>query len=461
MPRLHRCLAWPLPVLAALAVAVPAARADDWPQWLGPQRDGVWRETGLLDKLPEGGPKVLWRAEVHKGYSGPAVAAGRLYVMDWRRATGADGQPLRATRGGLPGTERVLCLDAANGKPLWQHEYPCPYKVSYPNGPRTTPLVHKGRVYTLGTMGDLFCFDAATGKVVWSRNFVKDYKAPVPVWGWSAHPLLDGDRLYCLVGGDKSAVVAFDKDTGKEVWKNLSAEEIGYSPPMIYEAGGKRQLIVWHTEAINGLDPATGAVYWTQQYPTRGEPQRPAVTIVTPRRLGDLLFITTYYHGPLMLKLAADRPAATVLWQGKSDNAEKPDGLHSLMCSPVLKDGHIYGVCANGELRCLKADTGKQLWQTYAFTGGKKTDCGAAFLVPQGDRFVIFNEQGELILAELTPMGHKEISRARLLEPTHEARGRTVVWSHPAFANRCVFARNDKEIVCVSLAAGPAASASR
>jgi outer membrane protein assembly factor BamB len=435
------------------AVAVSAARADDWPQWLGPKRDGVWRETGLLDKFPKGGPRVLWRAEVHQGYAGPAVADGRVYLMDWKRATGDDGKPARPTRNGIPGTERVLCLDAANGKLVWKHEYPCAYKVSYPNGPRTTPVVQDGKVYALGTMGDLFCFDAAGGKILWSKNFVKDYKAPVPVWGWAAHPLLDGDLLYCLVGGDKSAVVAFHKDTGKEVWKNLSAEEIGYSPPMIYEAGGKRQLIVWHTEAVNSLDPATGAVYWTQPYPTRGEPRRPAVSIITPRRLGDLLFVSTYYHGPLMLKLAADRPAASVQWQGKSDNPAKPDGLHCLMCSPVLKDGHVYGVCATGELRCLKADTGEQLWQTYDFTGGKKTDFAAAFLIPQGDRFVIFNEQGELILAELTPKGHREIDRARLLEPTHAAYGRTVVWSHPAFADRCVFARNDKEIVCASLAA--------
>src|SRR5262249_52379506 len=155
------------------------------------------------------------------------------------------------------------------------------------------------------------------------------------------------------------------------------------------EAGGKRQLIIWLSESLNSLDPATGNVYWTQAYPPRGEPQRPAVNIITVRRLNDLLFISTYYHGPMMLKLAADRPAAEVIWKGKSDNPEKPDGLHSLMATPVLKDGHVYGVCANGELRCLKADTGEQLWETYAATGGKKTDCGTAFLVPQGDRFVI------------------------------------------------------------------------
>jgi outer membrane protein assembly factor BamB len=272
------------------------------------------------------------------------------------------------------------------------------------------------------------------------------------VWGFAAHPLLDGNLLYCLVGGKGSAVVALDRDTGKEKWKALDSDEIGYSPPMIYTAGGKRQLIVWLSESINGLDPATGKVLWTQKYPADRPPQRPAVNIITVRCDGEHLFVSTYYHGPMMLKLSTDKPGARVLWRGKSHNPSRPDGLHMVMAAPVLKGGYVYGVCAGGELRCLDAKTGKQSWQTYDFTGGKKADCGTAFLVPQGGRFVIFNDQGELILAELTPKGHKLIDRARILEPVQPARGRKVVWSHPAFANKCVYARNDKEIVCVSLA---------
>src|SRR5262249_12553355 len=177
-----------------------------------------------------------------------------------------------------------------------------------------------------------------------------------------------------------------------------------------------------------------------------------AVNIATVQRMNDLLFLSTYYHGSMALKLAADKPAAEVLWRGKSHNPNKPDGLHIMMATPVLKDGHIYGVCANGELRCLPADTGKQVWETSAATCGKKTDCASAFLVPQGDHFFIFNDQGDMILADLTPNGYKEIDRAHILEPVQEARGRNVVWSHPALARRCVFARNDKELICLSLA---------
>jgi outer membrane protein assembly factor BamB len=373
--------------------------------------------------------------------------------MDRESAKGPDGKAAPPpARAGRPGKERVLCLGATDGKLLWKHEYDCTYRISYGTGPRTTPLVEQGRVYTLGAMGRLCCLDADTGKPRWSRDLLGEYKPDVPAWGWAASPLLDGDLLYCLVGGEDSAVVAFHKDTGKEVWKALTTQEIGYSPPVLVEAGGKRQLIVWLSETINSLDPATGKVYWTQKYPTSGPPQRPAVNIATPRRLGDLLFFTSAYHGPMMLKLAADRPAATVAWKGKSNRMERPDGLHSLMPTPVLKDGYIYGVCANGELRCVDARTGKQVWETYAAVGGKKTDCGTAFLVPQGDRFVLFNDHGDLILAELTPAGYREIDRAHILAPVQHARGRDVVWSHPAFARRCVFARNDQELICVSLA---------
>src|SRR5262249_25277324 len=173
-----------------------------------------------------------------------------------------------APKGKVPKTERVLCFRASDGKLLWKHEYDAPYAgIGYRAGPRTTPVVHQGKVYTLGTMGHLHCLDAAQGTVLWSKDFMKKYKAKPPVWGWSAHPLLDGDKLICMVGGKGSAVMAFDKDTGKELWRALSTEEICYVPPVIIKAGGKRQLIVWHSEAVNSLDPEKGTKYWSVPYP--------------------------------------------------------------------------------------------------------------------------------------------------------------------------------------------------
>jgi outer membrane protein assembly factor BamB len=426
-----------------LALAAAAARADDWPQWLGPQRDGVWRETGLLDKFPAGGPKVLWRVKVGGGYAGPAVAGGRVYVTDYvtdadlRKLNNPVGQPK------VNGKERVLCLDAKDGKELWKYEYDCPYAISYPAGPRCTPTVADGKVYTLGAMGNLLCLDAAKGTLLWSKDFPKDYGAKVPRWGFAGHPLVDGRKLICIVGGKGSVAVAFDKDTSKELWKALSASEQGYSAPVVLEAGGKRQLVIWDADAIHGLGPETGQVYWSA-------PLKPSygMSIATPRRQGEYLFAGGMVGKAVLLRLAADRPAVEEVWRGDRDT-----GVYPSNSTPALDDGTIYGCdCMQGDLRAVELKTGKVLWKTFAPVAGKRETHGTAFLVKNGDRYFLFNEKGELIIARLTPKGYEEVSRATLLAPTGEAFGRDVLWSHPAFAGRCVFARNDKEIVCASLA---------
>jgi outer membrane protein assembly factor BamB len=437
-------------ILFALSLAAVDARADDWPQWLGPKRDGVWRETGILAKFPPGGPKVRWRTPIGEGYSGPSVANGKVYVTDRVAANNPKSGFSKKAR--VAGNERVLCLNEADGKIIWKHEYPCDYQIDYPSGPRTSPLVSGGKVYTLGAMGHLFCFDADTGKILWSKELLDAYKYNNNTWGFSAHPLIDGDRLICLVGGKGSVVVAFHKDTGKEIWKALSAKDPGYSPPMIYEINGKRQLVVWHPESINALNPETGKVYWTQTYGAK-KFNKNGLTVSSSRFDRDKLFFTAFYDGPLMLQINSDNQPR-ILWQGNG-RGEQPgdtDGLHSIMPTPVIKDGHIYGVCSYGELRCLEEATGKRLWETHQATTGESTRWGNAFLVEQGDRFILFNERGDLIIAKLTPKGYDEISRANILTPTNRMPGRPVIWSHPAFANRCVYARSDTEIVCVSMA---------
>lgn len=440
-------------LLLALCTPLQLARADDWPQWLGPQRDGVWRESGILEKFPAGGPKKLWRTPVGMGYSGPAVVGDRVYLTDRLLPEGTKNPTDAFAVQSVPGTERVLCLDAKDGSILWKHEYDCPYRMSYPAGPRTSPVVQGGKVYTLGAMGDLLCLDANKGKVLWSRNFPRDYEARVPLWGFAAHPLLDGDKLICLVGGKGGVAVAFHKDTGKELWHALEAKEIGYAPPMIFEAGGKRQLIIWHPEALNSLDPETGKLFWSQKFTSKAN-----LSIPTPRKEGDLLFITSFYNGSLMMRLNADKPEATVVWKGKG-RGERPDqteGLHSIMSTPFFRDGYIYGDCSYGELRCLNALTGERVWTSLKATGSREEEedrWANVFFILQGDRFFLPTEKGELIIVRLTPKGYEELDRAQILEPTNHFPGRAVVWSHPAFARRCMFARNDKELVCVSLAA--------
>jgi outer membrane protein assembly factor BamB len=441
--------------LCLWVAVVHSAQAEDWPQWFGPKRDGVWREQGILDKFPEKGPKVLWRTPLGNGFSGPAVVNGRVYVLDRQRPK--DAKPIKGEGGPkstVEGKERVLCLSTADGKVLWTHEYDCTYVgLAFPFGPRLTPIVSGGKVYTLGAMGDLLCLDAEKGKVLWSKNFPKDLKAPPPAWGWAAHPLLIGDKLYCLVGGEGSAVVAFDKDSGKELWRSLTTTEVAYSPPILVENGKHCQLIVWLSESINGLDPETGKPYWSVPYPADGQPTRPSVNIMMPRLVGNLLFVSGFYHGSLMVELDPEKLAAKVRWRSKSLNPGKSDNLHGLMTTAAVKDGYLYGVCAYGQLRCLKPETGEIVWESMEPFGGEKTNWGTFFITQQGERHFLFRDTGDLIIARLTPKGYEKIDQAHLLKATQFARGRQVVWCPPAYANRCMFVRNDEEIICVSLTA--------
>jgi outer membrane protein assembly factor BamB len=433
--------------LCGLLLASNTTFADDWPQWLGPKRDSVWREGDLLEKFPTNGLPVLWRVPIGGGYSGPIVADGLVYVTDRQLAEGVSNPADPFDRKAIRGYERVLCLNETDGKLLWKYEYECPYTISYPAGPRAAPLVDAGRVYTLGAEGNLYCLDARSGKVQWSKDLKMTYGIKTPLWGFAGHPLVDDDRLICLVGGQGTTVVAFNKSTGNELWRALSAEEPGYSSPMIYEAGGKRQLIVWHPEAANSLDPETGKVYWSVPFKSRA-----GMTLATPRKWGTSLFFTAFYSGSLMLGMDPDKPAATNLWRTLKTDEKNTTHLNAVMCTPFLQDGYIYGICSYGQLRCLDIKTGNRVWETFkAATSGDPVRWANAFIVKNGDRFFLFNELGDLIIANLTPKGYEEISRTHLLDPTNRDPGRPVVWSHPAFANRHIYARNDKEIICADL----------
>ena len=443
-----RCL------IASLLFATPML-ADDWPQCLGPKRDGYWRETGILDKFPDAGPKVLWRKPCGMGYAGPAIADGRVFLADRVLDPTAANPDNPFSKSNVGGTDRVVCLDEKTGDELWRFTHPVEYRVSYAAGPRCTPNVDGDVLYWLDTMGDLFALDAKTGKRVWHKNFMDDFGAGLPVWGFSAHPLVDGDNLICLVGGDEGrGVMALDKKTGKEVWRALSIKgDPGYNSPAIFDVRGKRVLVIWHAHAVVGLDPATGKKVWEHPWEVSN-----ALTAVNARLVNDsLLFLSGFYNGSLLLDIGGAEPK--VVWKSKSRGGQaavmpgNTVDLHSIMTTPVIRGDTIYGVCSYGELRGLELMTGKRLWETHAATSGKSARWGHAFIVPHEDRVFLFNEQGELIIAKLSPKGYEEVSRAKLLEPTNKyALGRSVVWSHPAFANKNVYVRNDKELICYSLA---------
>ena len=317
---------WITKTLAALICCAVCAAAcgDDWPQWLGPQRDSVWRETGIIQSFAQQKPAVKWRVAVSGGYTGPAVAGGRVFVADFQHGPGdASNNPSR--RAELQGRERLLCFEADDGKLLWKHEYPCTYRLSYPAGPRTTPTVADGRVYFLGAMGDLCCLDATSGTPIWSKDLKKVCAVEAPLWGFASHPLVDDNRVICLVGGQGCAAVALDKNTGEELWRSMSASEPGYSAPILFGAGPTRQLIIWHADAINGLNPTSGGVHWSV-------PLKPSygMSIATPRISGNYLFASGIGNEGVLIQLSLRQPTAEVVWRGDSRNAVYCATQHAL-----------------------------------------------------------------------------------------------------------------------------------
>lgn len=413
--------------MALLFLGTPV-RAADWPQFRGPNRDGVWNETGLV--FPADGLKIRWRKPVGWGFSSPVVAQGKVFLTD--------AQLMRPAA-----RERMQCFDEATGDTLWTFAY----EVIYPewvfvpgqgNGPCATPIVEADKAFMLGGNGHVHCLHARNGTVLWKKNLGKEYQIEQLMCRPS--PLIEGNLLILFTGAKPGAsVLALEKDTGKEVWKALG-ESVSNSSPLVIVAGGKRQLIVWTGESITSLNPATGQTYWREAMVTSNNDAIPAPVIHK-----NWLLI-----GGLMLELNAHEPTASVLWPETRAVSKR---ILSNTSTALLSGDHVYSAKSSGELVCLEAGTGKQLWQTNKVTELKS---GASIhITASGDAMFLFSDEGNLIRAQLTPQGYKEISRARLLEPTTPFGSNKRAWTPPAYANGHVFARSDAELVCASLAAKP------
>jgi outer membrane protein assembly factor BamB len=424
--------------LCLMLLFANAALADEWPQWRGPNRDGVWKETGIVKKFAGPELKLRWRTPISSGYSGPTVADGRVYVTD------------RVVKGDEDQRERVLCFDWDDGKPIWSHEYDCPYVgVGYVAGPRASVTVSDGKAYSLGTMGHLFCFDSMTGEVRWKHDCNSEYKIRMPIWGIAASPLVEGDLLIVQIGGEKACLVAFDKQTGEERWRALE-DNASYSAPIVIEQAGRRVLVCWTGDNVVGMNPATGGIYWRQPF----KPTRMVISIATPVINDNRLLVSSFYDGAMMLKLDADKTTAEQSWRRLGPDEQHTDSLHAVISTPQIEGDFIYGVDSYGELRCLEAATGDRVWESLKAV--PKARWSTIHMVRHGEDTWMFNERGQLAISRLSPTGYEEIRRAQLIEPTNvqlSQRG-GVCWAHPAFAYRHVFARNDDALVCASLIDG-------
>jgi len=437
-----------LALFAFLLVTPGFLVADDWTQWAGNDRLCNWNETGILKTFPKEGLKPVWSVPIGSGYSGPVVWQGRVYVTDYR--------PKKGTTI-LEAIERVLCLDEKTGKKLWSHEWETHYRrqlQSYATGPRATPLVSDGRLYTLGATGMVHCFDAKTGKVQWEYDALEAFDAEVPVFGVSASPLAWKDTVIYVCGGSEGLLRAFDKVTGKEKWKALPGNyDMPYSSPVIMKIAGRQQLIQWDQQQLSGLNPDNGQVLWQVPFVARSN-----MALARPVQIGNRLLVSGFYDGSMLVEVT--EKGAKAVWRnaGRGEKPDQTDSLHAVITTPIADSEHFYGTCSYGELRGLQLSDGSRIWENKKLT--RQGRWGSFFWVKNGDRYFVNNDLGELLIMQFSSSGPTVFGRTKLIEAdTHCGYGPRrfaddlVNWVQPAYANKHIIIRNDTEIRRISLEA--------
>jgi outer membrane protein assembly factor BamB len=401
-------------VFAACLLFAAPLHADDWPQFLGPQRNGVSKETGLRAAWSKDGPPKLWSKVVGEGFSGPVVAGDRLILFHR-----------------IDNEEVVECLHAETGKAIWKQGYATSYEdqLGKGNGPRSTPVIQEGMVVTLGAAGMLTCFELATGKKQWTHDLAKEYRVAPSYFGVGTSPLIDKDRVLVNVGGKAGGIVAFALDGGKELWK-ATQHEASYSSPVLTTIDGAKRALFFTREGPVLLDPADGSVKFQQKWRAR---YAASVNAATPLIIGDLAFLSASYEtGALLLKLRAD--GADEVWRAE----EGVMSNHYNTC--VYHDGHLYGIDGRQEagpnLRCVDLKTKKVLWEKERF------GCGTMVLAEA--KLILLTERGELLLIDATPAGYRELARAMVLTdgPCRAQIG---------LANGRLYARDQKTLTCFDL----------
>ena len=395
-------------VCAALLISLcAAANANDWPNYRGPNHDGVSTETGWTTQWPTDGPPVLWKASVGIGFSSFAVGGGRAY-----------------TAGNADNTATIYCFDAETGSVLWKHSYPSDLgDHDFEGGTTSTPTLDGDRLYVLGKSGELFCFDAPSGKTIWQENIHADTRIRVPDWGFGGSPLVMGDLLILNVG---EAGVAVNKSTGKVVWKSAS-EDAGYSTPVPMTAGGKSLVALTNKHAFLGVDAQTGKQVWKIKWPTQY-----GANAADPIVDGDRVLISSGYGKGSALLQSADAEPKT-LWKKR---------VLRVHLNPAVRLGdYVYGLDGDFtdpsvSLKCIEFSSGKEKWSHPEF--------GPGSLIIADGKLILLSEKGKLSIASASPEGFKVTAQAQVLEGK--------CWTSPVLANGRIFCRNVAgDVVCLDV----------
>ncbi len=382
------------------------ARAADWPNWRGPNHNGISTETGWFTDWPQEGPKISWKCSIGTGFASLAVSEGRVYAT-----------------GNIDDNDVVYCLDAETGKEIWKKSYTCPlFAKSHEGGPCATPTVDGDAVYTFSKNGDAIRFDAATGRIVWHKNVNQELKCEHPKWYFSGSPLVSGNLVILNAG---TYGVALNKNNGTIVWQNGKGAS-GYSTPVPCRLGNQDAAVLAVCREVVAVNPSTGRILW--KLPWRTDYDINAADVIVS---DDTVFISSGYDkGCVLLKVNGDK--LTELWANKN--------MRNQVNSSVLWEGYIYGfdgqVGGGGKLTCMDFKTGQVKWSQ----GGM----GTGSLMLADGKLIILSEKGKLVIAAASPDGYKELVSAQILSGK--------CWTVPVLANGRIYARNaEGQLVCVDV----------